>query len=73
VNCGAVLLGGVLFGMFGRRCFLYLQRLLIGLMGVLQGLPGVFPPRKMILFLVMLRGDTMSMRREIVKFSGSPM
>jgi len=45
----------------------------MSLIGVLQGLPGVFPPRQMILFLVTLRGDTMSMRREIVKFSGSPM
>lgn len=73
MNCGAFLRGGVVVGMFGRRCFLRLQRVFMSLMGVLQCLPGVFPPRQMILFLVMLRGDTMSMRREIVKFSGSPM
>jgi hypothetical protein len=59
--------------MFGRHCFLCLQRVFIGLTGVLQGLSGVFAPRQMILFLVMLGGDTMSMRREIVKFSSSPM
>jgi hypothetical protein len=59
--------------MFGGPCFLYLQRLLMGQIGVLQGLSGMFPPRKMILFLVMLRGDTMSMRRQIVKFSSTLM
>lgn len=45
----------------------------MGLTGVLQGLSGVFPARQMILFLMMLRGDTMSMCRKIVKLSRSPM
>jgi hypothetical protein len=59
--------------MLGRRCFKCLQRFLMGLTGVLQGLSGVFPARQMILFLMMLRGDTMSMCRKIVKLSRSPM
>ncbi len=50
-----------------------LQRLLMRLLGMLQGLPGTFPARQMVLFLMMLRGDAMRMCRKIVKFSSSPM
>ena len=38
-------------------------------MGKLKGLSGVFMPRQVILFSMVLRGDTMSVCRKIVKFS----
>jgi hypothetical protein len=43
------------------------------LLRMLQGLPGEFMPRQMILLVVVLGSRQMRMRRQIVKFSRSPM
>ena len=42
-------------------------------MGMLKSLPGVFMPRQVILFFVVLRGGTMSMCGKIVEFSSFSM
>ena len=40
---------------------------------MLKSLSGVFMPRQVILFSMMLRGGTMSVGGKVVKFRGSPM
>jgi hypothetical protein len=59
--------------MLGSRSFMRLQRHLVRLMGMLKGLSGVFMPRQVILFSVVLRGCAMSVCGKIVKFSSFPM
>jgi hypothetical protein len=40
---------------------------------MLKGLSGTFMPREVTLFFMVLRSDTMSVCRKIMKFSSSPM
>jgi hypothetical protein len=42
-------------------------------MGMFESLPGELMPRQVILFFMVLRGGTMSVRSKVVKFSRSPM
>jgi len=77
VTVDDVLLGGVVSGCFcwmlGSRFFPRLQRHLVRLMGMLKGLSGLFMPRKVILFSIVLCGSTISVCGKVVKFSSFPM
>jgi hypothetical protein len=46
---------------------------LVRLIGMLKSLPGEFMARQVILFSIVLRGGTVSVRGKVVKFSSSPM
>lgn len=68
-----VVVSGCVWRMLGSRFFLRLQRHLVRLMGMLKGLSGLFMPRQVILFSIVLCGGTMSVCGKIVKFSSFPM
>jgi len=56
----------------GTRSSMRLQRHLVRLMGMLQGLSRLLMPGQVILLTMPLSGRTMSMRRQIVEFSSFP-
>ena len=72
-----VLFGGVVSKRVVRtlysHVFVRLQRHLVRLMGMLQGLSGMFVPGQVILFSMLLRGGAMSVCGKIVEFSSSSM